>query len=177
MHTSWLYYVVVLFPFFLFGALSFSSNLLVVLLPGQPGACMVAAVAEAMIDVETKLLDTVSECFMEQLVCRPEEGEAILYVLLTIVCRIWFKVLLSFCKMYLHFLQDYLPPSLKFPSFGDFIFKENDLKLKIILMTIYKTKILLSGMETTWRCHVWMLEEMHAPIKDSKSKKKLAWHS
>lgn len=116
--------MVVLFPSFLFGALSFSSNLLIVLLPGQPGACMAAAaVAEAMIDVETKLLDTVSECSMEQLVCKPEEGEAVFYVLLTIVCRIWFKVLLSFCKMYLHFLQDHLPPSLKSLCFGGFIFK------------------------------------------------------
>lgn len=92
-----------------------SSNLLAVLLPGQPGACMAAAVAEAMIDVETKLLDTVSECFMEQLVCKPEEGEAVLCVVLIIVCRIWFQVLLSFCKMCLHFLQDHLPPSLKTP--------------------------------------------------------------
>lgn len=110
--------MVFLFPFSIFGALSFSSNLLVVLLPGQPGACMAAAVAEAMIDVETKLLDTVSECFMEQLVCKPEEGEAVLYVLLTIMCGIWFKVLLSFWKMYLHFLQYHLPPSPKIPCFG-----------------------------------------------------------
>lgn len=91
------------------------------LLPGQPGACMAVAVAAAMIDVETKLPDTVSECFMEQLVCKPEEGEAVLYVLLTIVCRVWFKVLLSFCKMYLYLLQDHLPPSLKIPCFGSFV--------------------------------------------------------
>lgn len=52
--------MVVLLPFFLFQALSFFSGLLLVLLPGQPGACMVVAVAAAMIDVETKLLDTVS---------------------------------------------------------------------------------------------------------------------
>lgn len=123
MHTSSLYYVVVLFPFFVFGAFSFSSNLLVVLLPCQPGACMAAAVAEAMIDVETKLLDTVSECFMEQLVWKPEEGEAVLYVFLTILCRMWFKaLLLSFCKMYLHFLQNHLPPSLKISCFGGYVF-------------------------------------------------------
>lgn len=95
MHRSWLYYVVVLLPFFLFGDLSFSSGLLVVLLPDQPSAGMVVAVAAAMIDVETKLLDTVSEYFVEQLVHKPEDGEAVFYVVLTIVCRIWFKVLLS----------------------------------------------------------------------------------
>ena len=55
--------MVVHLPFFLFGALSFYSGLLVVLLPGQSGAFMVVTVAAAMIDVETKLLDTVSELF------------------------------------------------------------------------------------------------------------------
>lgn len=55
-----------LFSFFLFGACSFCYGLLVVLLPGQPGACMIVAVAAAVIDVETRLVDTVSEYFMEQ---------------------------------------------------------------------------------------------------------------
>lgn len=87
--------MVVLLPFFLFEALSFSSGLLVVLLLRQPGACMVVAVAAAMIDVETKLLDTVSEYFVEQLVHKPEDGEAVFYVVLIIVCRTWFRVLLS----------------------------------------------------------------------------------
>lgn len=48
------------FPSFSLEPFQFSSGLLVVLLPGQPGACMVVAVAAAMIDVETKLLGTVS---------------------------------------------------------------------------------------------------------------------
>lgn len=85
--------VVFLLQFFLFGALSFSSGLLVVLVSGQPGACMVVAVAAAVIDVETKLLDTASEYFMEHLVHKPEDVAAV-YVVLTVVCRICFKVLL-----------------------------------------------------------------------------------
>lgn len=75
MHRSWLYHVVFLLPFFLFEALSFSSGLLDVLLPGQPGARMVVAVAAAVIDIETKFLDTISKYLVEQLVHKPEDGE------------------------------------------------------------------------------------------------------
>lgn len=67
--------MVFLLPFFLFEALSFSSGLLGVLLPGQPGARMVVAVAAAVIDVETKFLDTISKYLVEQLVHKPEDGE------------------------------------------------------------------------------------------------------
>lgn len=37
------------------------------------------AVAAAMIDVETKSLDTANEYFMEQLVSKPEDGNAVLH--------------------------------------------------------------------------------------------------